>query len=241
MLLGTGRGTEVGDNVQMAVESQPTLILANDVPNDTGDRDGLSPMARQAKAVLGCPFDAGADVGDSHGEEVQTGLEAGITPYVARPITSAHQKLGLCSKDDFTYDGATDTSQCPAGERLTFRLDAVEHGRHIRSAATSACRTCPLKQQCTRNQGGRRLTRWVDAHLLAAMEQRGRSRPEVMKQRKQLVAQPFGTMKRWWDAGYGLMRGLEQVRTEFSVTVLADNLRRVLHLIEMPRLMAALG
>ena len=182
-----------------------------------------------------------ADVGSYHSEEVKPCLAAGITPSVARPLTSAHQKLGLFSQDDFTYDGATATSQCPAGERLTFRFDAVEHGRHIRYYATSACRTCPLKQQCTRNKGGRRLTRWVDEHLLEAMEQWVRSRPEVMKQRKQLVEHPFGTMKRWWDAGYFLMRGLEKVRTEFSLTVLAYNLRRVLNLIEMPRLMAALG
>jgi transposase len=241
MILGKGRGTEVCYNVQMAVDSKHKLIIANDVTNDTGDRDWLSPMALQAKEVLGCPFDAVADVGYYHGEEVKTCLEAGITPYVARPITSANQKLGLFSKDDFIYDGATDTYQCPAGERLTFRFDAVEHGRHIRYYATSACRTCPLKQQCTRNKGGRRLTRWMDEHLLEAMEQRVRSRPEVMKQRKQLVEHPFGTMKRWWDAGYFLMRGLEKVRTEFSLTVLAYNLRRVLNLVERPRLMAALG
>ena len=241
MILGKGRGTEVCYNVQMAVDSKHKLIIANDVTNDTGDRDWLSPMALQAKTVLGCPFDAVADVGYYHGEEGKTCLDAGITPYVARPITSANQKLGLFSKDDFTYDGATDTYQCPAGERLTFRFDAVEHGRHIRYYATSACGGCALKPQCTRSQGGRRITRWVDEHLLEAMEQRVRSRPEVMKQRKQLVEHPFGTMKRWWDAGYFLMRGLEKVRTEFSLTVLAYNLRRGLNLIEMPRLMAALG
>ena len=63
MMLGKGRGTEVCDNVQMAVDSKPTLIMANEVTNDTGDRDWLSPMALQAKAVLGCSFDAVADVG----------------------------------------------------------------------------------------------------------------------------------------------------------------------------------
>jgi transposase len=241
MKLGKGRGTEVCYNVQTAVDSKHKLIVANDVTNDPGDRDWLSPMALQAKDILGGPFDAVADVGYYHGVEVKTCLEAGITPYVARPITSANQKLGLFSKDDFTYDGATDTYQCPAGERLTFRFDAVEHGRHIRYYATSACKICPLRQRCTRNKGGRRLTRWVDEHLLEAMEQRVRSRPEVMKQRKQLVEHPFGTMKRWWDAGYFLMRGLEKVRTEFSLTVLAYNLRRVLNLVEMPRLLAALG
>jgi transposase len=241
MKLGKGRGTEVCYNVQTAVDSKHKRIIANDVTNDPGDRDWLSPMALQAKEVLGCTFEAVADVGYYHGEEVKTCLAAGITPYVPRPITSANQKLGLFSKDDFTYDRATDTYQCPAGERLTFRFATVELGRHIRYYATSACRACPLKQRCTRNKGGRRLTRWVDEHLLEEMEQRVRSRPEVMKQRKQLVEHPFGTMKRWWDQGFFLMRGLEKVRTEFSLTVLAYNLRRVLTLVEMPRLMAVLG
>ena len=241
MKLGKGRGTEVCYNVQTAVDSKHKLIIANDVTNDPGDRDWLSPMALQAKDILGSPFEAVADVGYYHGEEVKTYLEAGITPYVPRPITSANAKLGLFSKDNFRYDQATDTYQCPASARLTFRFDAVEHGRHIRYYATSACGGCALKPQCTRSQGGRRITRWVDEHLLEAMEQRVRSRPEVMKQRKQLVEHPFGTMKRWWDAGYFLMRGLEKVRTECSLTVLAYNLRRVLNLVEMPLLLAALG
>jgi transposase len=241
MKLGKGRGTEVCSNVQTAVDSKHKLIIANDVTNDPGDRDWLSPRALQAKEVLGCTFDAVADVGSYHGEEVKTCLAAGITPYVPRPITSANQKLGLFSKDDCTYDRATDPYQCPAGERLTCRFATVELGRHIRYDATSACRACPLKQRCTRNKGGRRLTRWVDEQLLEEMEQRVRSRPEVMKQRKQLVEHPFGTLKRWWDQGFFLMRGVEKVRTECSLTVLAYNLRRVLNLVGIPRLIAALG
>jgi transposase len=154
MKLGKGRGIEVCDNVQTVVDSKHKLSVANDVTNDTSDRDYLSPMALQAKDILGGPCEAVADVGYYHGEEVKTGLEAGITPYVARPITSANAKLGLFSKDDFQYDQATDTYQCPAGAQLTFRFDAVEHGRHIRYYATAACGGCPLKPQCTRSQGG---------------------------------------------------------------------------------------
>jgi hypothetical protein len=73
------------------------------------------------------------------------------------------------------------------------------------------------------------------------MEQRVRARPEIMKQRKELVEHPFGTMKRGWDQGYFLMRGLAKVRAEFSLTVFADNLRRVLHLVDMPRRLTSLG
>jgi transposase len=241
MKLGKGRGTEVCYNVQTAVDSKHKLILACEVTNDTSDRDWLSPMALQAKAVLERPCAAVADMGYDHGDEVKACVEAGITPYVARPITSANKKLGLFSKDDFRYDGATDTYQCPAGELLTFRFDTVEQGRHIRYDATSACKACAIKQACTRSKEGRRITRWVDEHLLEEMEQRVRSRPEVMKRRKELVEHPFGTMKRGWDHGYFLMRGLEKVRTEFSLTVLAYNLRRVLNIVGMPGLMAALG
>jgi Transposase DDE domain len=241
MKRGKGRGTEVCSNVQTAVDSTHKLIVACEVTNDPGDRDWLSPLALQAKAVLGCCFDAVADVGYEPGHEVKACREAGIPPYVARPITSAHGKLGLFSKDDVTYDKATETYQCPAGARLTFRFDTVELGRHLRYYATSACTGCALTPQCPRNKGGRRSTRWVEEQLLEEMAQRVRSRPEVMKRRKELVEHPFGTMKRGWDQGDFLMRGLEKVRTEFSLTVLAYNLRRGLNLIERPRLIAALG
>jgi hypothetical protein len=76
---------------------------------------------------------------------------------------------------------------------------------------------------------------------LEEREQRVRRRPEVRKQRKQLVAPPFATMQRWWEQGFLLMRGLAKVRTEFRVTVLAYHLRRVVNLVGIPRLIAALG
>jgi hypothetical protein len=80
-----------------------------------------------------------------------------------------------------------------------------------------------------------------DAPLFEAMAQRVRRWPAVMKPRKQWVEHPFGTRKRWWEAGSCLMRGLEQVRTECRLTGLAYTRRRVLNLGEMPRLLAALG
>jgi hypothetical protein len=160
---------------------------------------------------------------------------------MARPITSANQKLGLFSKGDCTDEAATDTYGCPAGEVLSCRFDTVELGRHMRSYATSAWRACPLKAQCTRHKGSRRIMRGVDEPLLEQMAQRVRAQPEIMKQRKELVEPPFRTMKRGWDQGYFLMRGLAQVRAECSLTVFADNLRRVLNLVDMPRLLTSLG
>ncbi|HEX9692348.1 MAG TPA: transposase [Gemmatimonadales bacterium] len=60
-------------------------------------------------------------------------------------------------------------------------------------------------------------------------------------QRKALSEHPYGTMKRGMDQGYFLLKGLRKVRVEFSLTVLAYNLERVLNLVGVPRLMEALA
>lgn len=55
------------------------------------------------------------------------------------------------------------------------------------------------------------------------------------------VRLPFGTMKRGMDQGCFLLRGLAKVRAEFSLTVLAYNLKRVINVVGVPRMIAALG
>jgi hypothetical protein len=54
------------------------------------------------------------------------------------------------------------------------------------------------------------------------------------------VFRHFGTIKQWMNQGAFLMRGLEKVRAEFSLTALAYNLRRVLNIVGLPKLIAAL-
>ena len=54
-----------------------------------------------------------------------------------------------------------------------------------------------------------------------------------------LVEHPFGSIKQWMNQGAFLMRGLEKVRGEFSLTALAYNLRRVLNIVGFTTLMAA--
>jgi transposase len=129
---GTGGGTAVCDNVQTAVEATHKRIVACAVTTDPTDRDWLRPVAAEATAVLGGPCDAGADGGSDHGPDVQPGRQAGMTPYLARPSTSATQQRGLFRQADFTDAAATDTSRCPAGERLRCRCDTVARGRHMR-------------------------------------------------------------------------------------------------------------
>jgi hypothetical protein len=52
--------------------------------------------------------------------------------------------------------------------------------------------------------------------------------PEKMALRKKLVEHPFGTMKRAFNQGCLLLRGLRKVSGEVGFTMLAYNIRRVL-------------
>ena len=56
------------------------------------------------------------------------------------------------------------------------------------------------------------------------MQARLAQRPGVLDRRRETVEHPFGTIKQWMNQGTFLMRGLEKVRAEFSLTALAYNL-----------------
>ena len=238
----TRAGIQVCYNVQTAVDAKHKLIVAETVTNAAADRDQLSPLATAAQDILQAPAPVVvADRGYYHGAEIKTCLEAGITPLVPRPLTSANEALGLFTKEDFVYDPAHDAYRCPAGETLTYRTTTVELGRAIKNYRTPACGRCALKPRCTRNKDGRKLTRWVHEQLLEDMERQLQRAPALFAQRKALVEHPFGTMKRGMDQGYFLLKGLAKVRGEFSLTVLAYNLKRVFNVVGVPRLLAALA
>jgi hypothetical protein len=81
----------------------------------------------------------------------------------------------------------------------------------------------------------------VDEALLEEMERRVLSDAEKVKKRKRIVEHPFGTMKYSMNQGYFLMRRLPNVRCEMSLTVLAYNIKRVINILGVPKMVRALG
>lgn len=237
-----GQGSDVCYNVQTVVEAKHKLIVEHEVTNEPTDHRQLSKMAIRTKQILEVEkLEVVADRGYYDGAEVKKCGEAGITVYVAKQQTSANEKHGLYTKEDFTYNSARDCYECPAGKELGYRYDTVELGRHIRYYSTKECRTCEIKGKCTRNKRGRRITRWVDEAILEDMSERVKNNPEKMKKRKELAEHPFGTMKRGMNSGYFLMRGIKKVAAEMSLTVLAYNIRRVINILGVGKMLEAVG
>ncbi len=235
----SGLRTEVSYNVQTAVDAKHKLIVAEDVTNEGTDHHQLSPMVQAAQEVLHAEtLTVVADRGYYNGPEIKAFVDTGVTPFVPKPQTSGNRKRGLFTKEDFRYDGARDCYHCPAGATLTNRSAP---GRRYRCYRTPACGGCALNARCTRNKQGRCLERWEHEGVLEEMARGLARRPDVIRQRARLAEHPFGTMKRGMDQGYFLLRGLEKVKAEFSLTVLAYNLKRVIRIVGVPQLLAAVA
>ena len=230
----------VGYNVQVAVDTKHKLIVEQQVTNQVLDMGLLTETAEPAKEILGVEtIDVVADKGYFKIEDIEACEKAGMEPYVPRPQRGPSVRAGFFRKDEFKYDPETDSYTCPAGQRLTpYSSSALRQLKKINYANRKACRDCPLRARCTDNQF-RTVSRLENEAVLDRMQERLAKRPEVLNQRRETVEHPFGSIKQWMNQGAFLMRGLEKVRAEFSLTALAYNIRRVLNLIAFDKLMAA--
>jgi transposase len=234
---GTGM---VGYNVQAAVDAKHHLIVAHEVTNTGTDRDHLSAMAKEARSAMGMQeLTAIADRGYFKSEEILACHDAGIDVIVPKAMTSNATAEGRFGKEDFIYDAVKDDYRCPAGQRLTWRFTSVEKGMKLHRYWSSNCQTCSLKPQCTPSQQ-RRVTRWEHEDVLDAAQARLDNSPDAMRIRRQTVEHPFGTIKSWMGATYFLTRTRERVGTEMSLHVLAYNLKRVMAILGIVPLMAAM-
>ena len=240
--MSMGHGSQVGYNVQVAVEAKHSLIIATEVTQTTSDLGALGTMALQAQEALGRErLSVVADKGYYNGKEVLLCQEIGVTPYIAKPMTSANTARGLYGKESFKYDRHKNCYLCPAGKELTYRFSTNELGRAISYYETSACARCALKPKCTRNKDNRRITRMAGEEVQEAMAERVAKNPQLMRRRKALIEHCFGTIKRSFGYDYFLCRGKEKVTTEINLTVLAYNLKRICNLLGVQNLVAALG
>jgi DDE family transposase len=237
----SGRGSGVvGYNVQVAVETENHLIITHEVTTSGSDRSQLARVGKAAKAVLGTDtLEAVADRGYFNSPEILECHEAGITVTLPKPMTSGAKAAGRFGKQDFVYLPDEDVYRCPAGKQLKYRYSNEEDGKELRRYWTTACPACPLKSKCTTGPE-RRIPRWEHEHLLDAVQQRLDANPNAMRQRRETVEHPFGTIKARMGATHFLMKTLPKVAAEMALHVLAYNLTRVMNIVGIKPLMAAI-
>jgi transposase len=231
----------VGYNIQVAVDAKNKLIVEQAVTNQVVDMGLLTQTAEPAREVLGVEtIDVVADRGYFKIEDIEACEKAGCVPHVAKPQRGSSVREGLFRKDEFRYDAGLDAYVCPAGKLLTpIRRGRMRDLERTDYGNPKACRACQLRPRCTND--ARSVFRLENEDVLDRMAERLKARPAILDRRREVVEHPFGSIKQWMYQGAFLMRGLANVRAEFSLTALAYNLRRALNILGVEAMTAAVA
>jgi transposase len=198
----------------------------------------IGPLLEQSIRVTGTkPQDVLLDAGYFNDAVIEVTLAHDISllcpdgKWPQRP----KDEQGLFHKRAFTYDESTNTYRCPAGQILTLRYSsaATPHSREHRQYATTACGDCRLRAKCTKTQEGRSVKRYPEDErreaLRQVMQQRGARR--VYCQRQAMVEPVFSHLRNQQGLDRFRRRGLQAVKREFALHVLAHNLSRAVALL----------
>lgn len=161
------------------------------------------------------------------------------------------EKQPQLTKAAFVYDEQRDCYWCPRGQQLVHRQTTSEQavgGQVVRArykAEAAACGECPLRDRCLQPGAKQRQISRDQHESRRERHARRMATPEAQAtyaQRRHAGERPFAMIKQQLGARRFLLRGLEQVRTEWRWLATAFNLHRLMSLIRSragPRLNAA--
>jgi transposase len=230
-------------NVQIGTEGQ--FIVGYSIHQRAGDPDCFIPHMEQQKLPDGIKIqnastDAayGSEENYAYLEKQQIGNYLKYNTFYRE--THPPRKPELIQKASFRvenlpYDPDKDEFTCPANQPLTYRETRpyrTENGYRTerRFYECSECAACPLKAQCTKAKGHRRIQvsfrlreyrRQAKANLLS---EKGLA---LRKQRGADVETAFGDIKHNMGMRRFMLRGLKKVEIEWGILSIAHNMRKL--------------
>jgi hypothetical protein len=234
-------------NIQTSVDAKRHLIVDYDVINNSTDHHQLARDAEAAKQALGVDrLDVVSDKGFYVEKDVFDCENNGVTvfmpiPEALNPYKSVGVPVPEFYADRFVYDAAKDVYVCPAGNDMPFWKHSNRgkgfEGRLYRSMC---CASCLERGKCTRNKRGRYMFRGEYDGAVDRLRARLASfeGKEKVRLRRMLAEHPFGTIKRAFNQGYLLLKGLRKVKGEVGFTMLAYNMRRAINILGVGMLIA---
>lgn len=240
---------EVSYNAQTAVDAKNSLIVHYENTN-TNDKKALVSMAVETKNILHKEtIEVLADKGYHNGEQLDTCTKNNIITYVPAPGIPRSNEIPAppYHGDKFIYDEKSDTYTCPQKQTLTAsgrwykKRNGFKYENDVKHYKTRACKTCPVRSLCTRNENGRLIERSQYAAAVETNAKRVREEKEKYSLRQQIVEHPFGTIKRQWGYDHVLLKGKQKNEAEFGLIFSVYNLRRILSILGIPELKKRLG
>src|SRR6516162_281377 len=165
--------------------------------------------------------------------------EHGIEPHVTVFDKSGRQD-GTYSRDDFTYDHASDVYVCPGGKLLTTTGSLIDGGTLRYRASKYDCQACRLKPRCCPKEPARYVPRSIYEGARDMAREIARSwEGRVSRRLRKKIEMLFAHLKRILKLDRLRLRGPNGARDEFTLAATAQNLRKMAKLIPMQSLKPA--
>lgn len=234
----SNNGTDIAYNVQCCVDAKEHIIVTTDVVTSPADQTQLYSMAKKVAEELKISesevLTVLADKGYWRVEDiVSCDSDDKINAIVAVPKDRGTPGY---RKSDFKYNRETDEYICPMGHVMK-----RWKGKTATYTNAKACKECPNRDKCTKSSHGRTILRNEHEDIIEEAINRYKENSELYRMRQQLVEHPFGTMKRTLGFTHFLTRRLENVKTENYLHVITYNLKRVLSIFRVPKLVEQLN
>lgn len=236
-------GLMPGYNVQSAVDSKHDIVVEINTNQNASDNGLLSVMVQQVQTnSANQDFIALADKGYWQGEDLAKVEALGVTSLVAVQKNAPHNDQSSdYTTDKFFYDRESDEYICPQGARL---LCHHKHGKGFRRYfSKSACAACSCQTECCRlnKLGFKTINRSPYADAVERNAERLKSGKALYHWRQELVEHPFGTVKRFMNGSYYLLRSLPKVSAETALMFLGYNIKRVFNILGFEEMMRKLA
>jgi len=238
---------EVAYNTQNAVDDKYNLIVHTQATN-TNDGKALHKAATQAKQNLQLQKEEAitilADKGYHTGAELKHCQQDNMITHVAyKEQPGVKHIANEFLAESFNYDKLTDSYICPAGAVLTSlgtwhnkKGEAGETSYRFKTYRTDACKTCALKNQCTKLPK-RIIQRTEYQDAVDINDNNIKLNPQYYKRRQAICEHPFGSIKRHWGFTHTLLKGLQKVNGEMNLIMFCYNFMRTQNILGFQKML----
>ncbi|WP_182915880.1 IS1182 family transposase [Massilia cavernae] len=231
------RGHGFAASYKPSVLANPDRIITAFEIDPSSETKVIAPMLDQSARVTGEDVrELLLDAGYFDDEVIDATLTRDISLLCPEGQWPAKTKEeGLYHKSAFTYDAHTDTYRCPAGQTLVLisKCGETPRTRAVSVYAASSCTACRLRANCTKAAQGRRIKRYPEDEQRDALRlvMQHRQARYIFSQRKAIVEPVFSSLRGQQGLDRFRRRGLQAVKREFALHVMAYNLSRAVALL----------
>jgi len=240
-LMKSRDGTIPAYNGQIGVDAKNKMIVLGEVSTEANDINLLKENNDKLNEQLEIkPREAGADKGYADLSQIKEIEEEGDTACFIPVPENKSEKKDKENNIEFVYDEEKDEYTCSEGKTLVLVTKNKKKRNQLYNMYRGQnCAGCPLREKCTSSKKGRIVHRninqdWVDAYKKKMQIEESK---EKIKERKEIVEHPFGTIKLLMGKLCFILTGKEKVQIEFDLYTTVYNLKRLINIENMSLLL----